>query len=415
MALVSTTGYHSIDSLCGRRQNWRLKVKLVRKWNMAAVATPDDPYALQILFVDEEGGRIEGTIQKHLMLKFSRCLVEGHVYKVMNFGIIRSEGKLRASRHDYKIIFNSNTQVSPCQDASIPFLGLSFSKTSDIKKTKGSCDYLLDFMGMVTAVSEEIRVTKERVTRLVLLDLVDDMWLVIIQLAKANVYKGRVGIQNVMNATKIWWNPLISECIEFRNGVAFHEVESDMEISLISQRPRAVSLREEFIKQYPRKTVEQLLQVGEVRNFITMAMITEIVDEKLWWYTACLCLRAVNFDRGYPFCTHCKRIVFNMSPRFKLKVLESDGEDAAHFIMFDAECSLLLKKSCQELLDEQEDPSFDAYPEEIFKLAGRDVLFRIEVKEHPFNSFDDSIKVRWVCFDSSILDEFKECVDDDTP
>ncbi|KAJ1430876.1 hypothetical protein SESBI_07467 [Sesbania bispinosa] len=40
---------------------------------------------------------------------------------------------------------------------------------ADIKKTK-------DFMGIVTAVSEEIRLNKEeRVTHLVLLDLVDDM------------------------------------------------------------------------------------------------------------------------------------------------------------------------------------------------------------------------------------------------
>ncbi|KAJ1380427.1 Nucleic acid-binding, OB-fold [Sesbania bispinosa] len=175
MALVSA-GYHIIESLCGRRQNWRLKVKLVRMWNMASVATLDDPYALQISFVDEKGGRIEGTVQKHNMLKFSRLMVEGHVYKVSRFGIIQNGGKFRAAGHDYKIIFNSNTQVSPCKEASIPHPGFAFSKTFDIKKTKGSLDYLLDFMGMVTAVSGEIRLNKEeRVTRLVLLDLVEDM------------------------------------------------------------------------------------------------------------------------------------------------------------------------------------------------------------------------------------------------
>ncbi|KAJ1430877.1 Nucleic acid-binding, OB-fold [Sesbania bispinosa] len=85
-----------------------------------------------------------------------------------------------------------------------------------------------------------------------------------------------------------------------------------------------------------------------------MATISEIVDEKLWWYTGCTCFKAINFDRGYPFCTHCNQIVFHMSPRFKLKVLATDGHEATHFIMFDTECAQLLKKSCQQLFDEQE-------------------------------------------------------------
>ncbi|KAJ1399820.1 Fgenesh protein [Sesbania bispinosa] len=60
MALVSC-GYHSVNNIC----SWRLKVNLVRIWNMCVVATPDDPFATRMVFVDEEGGRIEATVQKH--------------------------------------------------------------------------------------------------------------------------------------------------------------------------------------------------------------------------------------------------------------------------------------------------------------------------------------------------------------
>ncbi|KAJ1436221.1 Nucleic acid-binding, OB-fold [Sesbania bispinosa] len=173
---------------------------------------------------------------------------------------------------------------------------------------------------------------------------------VIIQLAKINVYN------------------------------AVHEIESAVEISIISQRPRAVSVRDEFMKLYPKKSIGQLDELVEDGNFIIMAIIAEIVNEKSWWYTACTCLKAVNFDRGYPFCSHCKQIVFDMSPRYKLKVLAIDGDEAAHFIMFDSECTLLLNKSFQELIGEQE----------VFQ-------------------------VRRVCCDSSIKTEYKDCVDDETP
>ncbi|KAJ1378708.1 Nucleic acid-binding, OB-fold [Sesbania bispinosa] len=91
-----------------------------------------------------------------------------------------------------------------------------------------------DFMGMVSAVSEEINLNKEaRQTRLMLIYLVDKMGQVrlalfgdmidmvagflslprsglpvlIIQLAKVNLYKGEVGIQIVMNASKVYCNP----------------------------------------------------------------------------------------------------------------------------------------------------------------------------------------------------------------
>ncbi|KAJ1426549.1 hypothetical protein SESBI_10293 [Sesbania bispinosa] len=70
--------------------------------------------------------------------------------------------------------------------------------------------------------------------------------------------------RNVMNATKIWWDPLIPECIEFKNGLAVHEIESDIEISIISQQPKPVSMRDEFMKLYPKKSLGQLHQLAEV-------------------------------------------------------------------------------------------------------------------------------------------------------
>ncbi|KAJ1426811.1 Nucleic acid-binding, OB-fold [Sesbania bispinosa] len=86
----------------------------------------------------------------------------------------------------------------------------------------------------------------------------------IVHLAKVNLYKGEVGIQNVMNATKFFWNPDLPEAIDFKNGLAVHEIETELDIGKICQRNRPVSLKEEFLQLYPKKTLRQLVEATEV-------------------------------------------------------------------------------------------------------------------------------------------------------
>ncbi|KAJ1443896.1 hypothetical protein SESBI_00069 [Sesbania bispinosa] len=403
---------------------------------MSSVASPDDPFALQMLFVDEEGGRIEATVQKHIMHKFSNSIVEGQVYRITRFGILRNGG------HDFKIIFNSNTQVIACPDIDIPLLGLALTKTSNIKRTRGFSDYLLDFMGIVTAISEETKLNKEgRVTRLMSIDLVDEMGeiqcaifgnlmdtvkgylteprcgllVIIIQLAKFNVYKGQVGIQNVMNASKIWWNPDIPQAVEFKNGLAVHEIESDLAISIIPEKPRPVSLREEFLEMYPKKSVRELNQLLEEGSFIILGTITEILDDSLWWYMACTCMKSVTYELGFPFCTGCNIPVYNITPRYKIKLAVTNGEDITHLIMFDSECRFLLDKSCYDLLEEGKVNGCSGYPQEIMDFVGKELLYRVEINEDAMLAYDGCIKVKKLCSDSSIISDYKERVDDETP
>ncbi|KAJ1426332.1 hypothetical protein SESBI_10350 [Sesbania bispinosa] len=441
MAMVSSV-FHKISSICGRRQNWRLKAKLVRVWNMCAVATPHDPYAMQMVFVDEEGGKIEAIVQKQYMKKFAECLVEGEVYRITNFGVNANGGNFRAAGHDYKLSFTSCTKITLCPGASIPGLGLSLMKTSQIKKTKGHSAYLVDFMGIVTAVSEELNINREgRQTRLMLIDFVDEFGkircavfgdlinvvmdflalsgtglpVVIIQFARVNVYKGEAGIQNVMNASKILWNPDLPEAVDFKNGLAVHEIETEVAISTITDRRRAPSMRDEFLKLYPKKSIGQLYDMLEEGYFIILGSVTEVVEDFKWWYMACSCMKAVCYVQGVPFCKDFQKNVYDMTPRYKVKLLVSDGNDNAHFILWDLDCYSLLNKTCRQMLDDIEGQPPGYFPEEILNLVGKEMLFRIESSQEDLLTFDDAFKIKKVCCDVDILAEYKEQVDDETP
>ncbi|KAJ1389659.1 hypothetical protein SESBI_38103 [Sesbania bispinosa] len=443
MAMVSV-GFHKVANLCGRRESWRLRLKLIRLWKMSAVATPDDPFALHMLFVDQEGLCIEAVIQKHLMHRFSNSVIEGEVYNVSNFSVTRNSGKFRATHHDYKLTFNANTRIVLCPVVTIPDHGLTLVKTSDIMKTKGSSLYLIDFMGIVTGISEELNLSKEgRQTRLMLIDMVDEMLgkircaifgqlidvvkgyltlprcglpVLIIQLARVNLYRGEVGIQNLLNASKLLWNPEIPEAVEFKNGLAVHEIETDVAISLISDNSRPISIREQFLELNPRKRLGELNNLLEDGTCIVHGTITEVFQEDDWWYIACSCMRAVDFSQGFPFCDRCKREVYDMSPRYKIKVLVCDESESTELIMFDAECYSLINIPCKGLLSDSKGKQCDGYPNEILDFVGQELLFRVELNADKSSSFDDeSIKVRKICFEPCIIKEYKGLIDDETP
>ncbi|KAJ1430136.1 hypothetical protein SESBI_07920 [Sesbania bispinosa] len=471
MAMVSGL-FHSVSNLCGRRENWRLRVKLVRKWNMCVVASPNDPYALQMVFVDEQVvsvlvvfhllGQIEATVQKQNLLKFTHAMVEGQVYRISNFIVVKNRGKFRGAHHDFKLLFTCTTKATPCVGTPISDLGFSLMKTSDIKKTNGNWNYLLDFMGVIIAISEEINVnTQGRQTRLMLLDFVDEMGeirfavfgelinevvellsqttsglpVVIVQFAKVNLYRGQVGIQNVMNATKLLWNPDLPIAVEFKNGCKINnlfmfiifklvvlEIETDIVISMIPDRSRPVSMREDFLRLYPRKSVGELNETVEVVSItnpagcsIVMATIAEILEDCQWWYMACSCMKSVTYEPGYSYCVDCKCTIFELTPRYKMKLVVTNGDYSAPLILFDSECYSLLQRSCRDMLSLTNPQQGRRFPHEICSLVGKELLFKVETKEGALMNFEDSFKVKRICCDPSILCEFKEGLNIETP
>ncbi|KAJ1405812.1 hypothetical protein SESBI_25576 [Sesbania bispinosa] len=357
MALVSV-GFHKVADLCGRRENWR-------------------------------GVCIEAVVQKHLIHRFSHSAVEGDVYNLTNFTVTSKRRMV-----------------------------LSLIKSSEILKTKGSSQYLIDFMGIVTGISEELNFSKEgRQTRLMLIDMVDEMYFQpsMVQgkakLARVNLYRGEVGIQNLFNASKLFWNPEILEAIEFKNGLVVHEIETNVAISLISDNGRPICIREQFLKLYSRRRVGKLNHLLEDGTYIVHGTITEIFQDESWWYLACSCMRAVDFSQGFPYCDGCKCEVFDMTLRYKVKFLLSDKTDSTELVMFDSECYSLINISCKRLAKQVE-----GYPDEILELIGQDLLFRVEHSEDQDDAFDgESFKVRKICFDPSIIEDYKELIEDETP
>ncbi|KAJ1407227.1 hypothetical protein SESBI_24551, partial [Sesbania bispinosa] len=149
--------------------------------------------------------------------------------------------------------------------------------------------------------------------------------------------------------------------------------------------------------------------------FITMATISEICDDYPWWYMACSCMRAATQLGVTYFCKECNLHMFNAVPRYKLKVNVSDGEETVKLILFYGEASALLNRSCEAMVIRSQVDSDCDFPEEISMLVGKEILFKVEKTAEASTNFDGSLKVKRVCSDPLLIDEYKEQLCEDTP
>ena len=87
-----------------------------------------------------------------MIKKFRAELVEGDVYKFVYFSVISNEGKYRASSHQYKIVLNNRTKVSPIESATIPEFGFSLLNSANLIDTGGISDYMFGMHALYASI-----------------------------------------------------------------------------------------------------------------------------------------------------------------------------------------------------------------------------------------------------------------------
>ncbi|XP_057418862.1 uncharacterized protein LOC130713078 [Lotus japonicus] len=269
--------FHPLRVLRPGKDTWKVKVRVLRQWEMFPAGEPSKPYALNLVLIDSEGVKIEAYIKKNYLSKFKGEFSEGNVYKITYFDVSENSGIFRASEHFCKIFFNHRTRVAQEHSDVIPNICLSLKNSTYIDATMGESDFLIDFIGLVTHVLRERQYVKDgRVTRKIELDLIDDKGMVkcalfgnyvdivteflaidrngfpvmVVQFAKIKSFRGDIVIQNVMRGTKLLWNLDIPEVASFRNGLAVHGVDLNVPLGVIDGGVPIVPLEDEFVLKW---------------------------------------------------------------------------------------------------------------------------------------------------------------------
>lgn len=408
---------------------WRIKVRVARMWQVPSFLKPDQANTVEMVLIDEKGGKIQATIRKQLLYLFQQKVVEGGVYKMSFFSVAPSSGFFRPTLHPYRLYFQMKTKVQMIKSTMIPLYGLTFTKFAEVCEQTADSDYLVDVIGVMTAISAEREYVKDgKVCKMVILELTDDsgkcecalfgdyvdalqkmvgksaggMPIVVLQYVKIKTFREKASLQNVMHTTRLLVNPDIQEAIDFKNSIAVHGIDSSAPVPVLCPRERP-SLEDEFLKMYPKKTLAELKVMAEDGLFIVSAIVEGMVEGEEWWYPACKCHKSLVRDSGAYYCKDCITHVYHMVPRFRVKLHVNDGTDDAVFVLFDNDMRHLLDIQCSVLVAAAKGENAGFYPSEMDGLSGARVLFKVEKCTPSTIMFDESYRVKRVCTDPAIV------------
>ncbi|WJX39037.1 hypothetical protein P8452_26627 [Trifolium repens] len=436
MIIGDDSYFSKIQEINSDKSTWNTKAKIIRLWEVSDFNHNTIPFSIEMVLMDADGGRIHATVRKTLIYKFKDDLKEGKVYGFENMGVATNGGAYRTTHHPYKLTFQFTSLIQKLSNQNIERSPYSFTPIADIVGGSYDTDFLVDVIGLLTGVGSEREVTNQNgsTTKLNVIELEADGHkiqctlfgayvdvlngfigagdvqnaVVIMQLAKAKKFQDNIHIQNCLNCSVLLFNPTCEESVSLRARLPeSQETPSPLTLTQLNVETQVQPI-DEFLFNTPRSTLQALKEATTEQVNVVLGTVKRILNPDSYWYTACVCNKAVIPDSRMFFCEKCNKHVVRVYPRFCIKVRVMDHTDSATLVIFDKEASLLFNMTCADMIDAAQGAGgAGGLPLEIAELVEKTWLFKVEAKPSFNPRFEQSFRVRKICRDSAIINQFK--------
>ncbi|KAK2359763.1 replication factor A protein [Trifolium repens] len=251
--------HDSISDISPAKENWNLIVRVVRLWYVKNTVKDKLPFSIEMVLMDSKADRIHATLS-------------GSRYVPQNLYLISHPAEIFSGRYD--------------------------------------TDYLVDLMGMLTAVDVEKTYQRNGAqSKNVVIELDHDGYrfkctlfgayvdmlnaflasgktdnvVVVILLAKVKILQGRAIIQNTIYSTKLLFNPVYSAAVDLKKKMVENNDTPLPGITQLQDNSN-VSLIEDFMQDRLYATIEGLKKSRDEGVFVVCATVKLIVDDNDWWY-----------------------------------------------------------------------------------------------------------------------------------
>ncbi|RHN71733.1 putative nucleic acid-binding protein [Medicago truncatula] len=218
-------------------------VRVAHIWLIREKKVPTSIIFMNMLVVDEKGGRIHATSRKDLVAKFRSMVQEGGTYQLENAMVGFNESPYKVTSHKHKLSMMHNSNFTKVHSPAIPMNVFEFKPfneilSSTVEEVSTDKTSILNVCYVIGHVIErgDIRETekdgrKNRVIDLTLEDLENNrlhcsLWgehadkivtfygnhdndtptILILQFCKTRMYLGAMGVANAFNGTKLILN-----------------------------------------------------------------------------------------------------------------------------------------------------------------------------------------------------------------
>ncbi|XP_038678381.1 replication protein A 70 kDa DNA-binding subunit B-like [Tripterygium wilfordii] len=138
------------------QRGYTVVARVARMWDSTNPSQQDQLMSVDLLFVDEQGTTIQGSIRKEDANRMKELFVEGKIYQISNFFVGAARKSFRISKHDQIIRIGTWTIVSEMSDTekNIPMNCFNFVDDQILESRLYNDADLTDIMGHLTSVSK---------------------------------------------------------------------------------------------------------------------------------------------------------------------------------------------------------------------------------------------------------------------
>ncbi|XLR15853.1 hypothetical protein HN51_036834 [Arachis hypogaea] len=289
---------------------YRIKLRALKIWSLSPVQQKYVRPTLEFVAMDQLGDRIQCSIRNPQRRLFEDELVEGKIYTICNFSVAVNDKKYKATNHASRIYFKRDTQLRLVDDPSFPENVFRFVPNEVILNHTNTQSHLIDVIGLLTAKGDIIEFTKNgKKSNYIVLEL-DDMqgkgkirctlweefasklvkhiqeqptseYILIVQFAKFNLFKGTMGISNTTYNSNLYINADFQAVKDFCKSVIMSSVPPPNQLSQIATEP-VYSIEEDLIDKSIYKSISKLKECIENGSFVTIGTVVAI-DPKNGW------------------------------------------------------------------------------------------------------------------------------------
>ncbi|XP_038683016.1 uncharacterized protein LOC119983400 [Tripterygium wilfordii] len=151
---ASTMDYTPLRNLEMGQRGSTIIVRVARMWDSTNPSQQDQLMSVDLLFVDEQGTTIQGSIRKEYADRITEFLLEGHIYKISNFFVGAARKTFKVSKHEHIIRIGTWTIISEMSDTKddIPMNCFNFVDDQVLESRLYNDVELTDVMGHLTSV-----------------------------------------------------------------------------------------------------------------------------------------------------------------------------------------------------------------------------------------------------------------------
>ncbi|KAL4299150.1 hypothetical protein AHAS_Ahas17G0072100 [Arachis hypogaea] len=330
---------------------------------------------IELVVMDEMGDHIQCTIRNPLGRLFEGDLSDGKVYTISNFSLSLNDQKYKPTTHSHRIYFKRETQLRIIHE--LGFIDHSFHFVSNelILKHSNPQSHLIDVIGLITGNGDTIEFTRNGKSCVYIVVELDDMkgngkirctlweeyakmlvkhiedqptyeYIIIIQFAKFNLFKGSMGVSNTNCNSILYINADFPECYNGWGSTC---------------KPAN-------------------------GTYVTYGTVVAINYKSGWWYKICKhCFHALKESENSFHCVTCDTFPNSHVLRFSINLRVADELDTASFILYDKEASKYLDVSASDmrLSHVNKGGLKDEYPQELNAFVDKNFIFKISQTGSP--------------------------------